>query len=322
VTAVAIATWVALHPLAYFLLARIDREPASRARVVLAAYVTVLGALPFQIASGALFWRAAAATIAVSYSVKAFELTRGKVRDASILHNFWRFLLWMMVPHDPRWPETAQLRVQSQARGLRFVGRALLKLTVGLAVTAVARLVPPEHWPFLVTALATAVQFYCFATAISDLVGTIALFAGCNVDEIFITPYLARSPAEFWSRKWNLFIARFGARYIFFPWRRLGVTWASFLVFGASAVMHEYIVLAIFGSSAKLGYMSAFFGVQWFGVVAQHAWLRATRGKVHLRDGLSIALHLIWFVPTTVLFFEPIGVFLNQWFMVWQPIPW
>jgi hypothetical protein len=318
---VTLATWLALHPLAFFALANVDRSDVVRSRALLIAYVAILAAFPFQVPQGELFWRAAAATVAVSYSVKAFELSRGKVRDASIRTNFWRCVLWLMVPHDPRWPSSPERRNQNRAKLPARIARALLKTTAGAALYSIAQLSPPQQWPFLVTATVTTFQFYFFATAIADLVGALALLAGCDIDEIFVLPFLARSPGDFWSRRWNLYIARFGARHIFFPWRKLGVAWASLLVFVASGVMHEYIVLAIFGLRAKLGYMFVFFMLQWVGVSAQHLWLRTTRGQIHLRDGLAIALHLVWFVPTTVFFFEPVGEFLDQWWIAWRTIP-
>jgi hypothetical protein len=317
---VAAATWVALHPLAFFLLAGVDRSNAQRARGLLLAYVAVLAALPFQVPSDALFWRAAAATVAVSYAVKAFELARGKVRDSSVRRHFWRCVLWLMVPHDPRWPDSASARMQNRRKVPGRIARALLKGSAGGALSILGQQLAPQHWPFLLSAAVTMFQFYFFATAIADLVGALALIAGCDIDEIFIDPYLACSPADFWSRRWNLYIARFGARYIFFPWRKLGVVWASLLVFIASGVMHEYIVLAIFGEDARLGYMLAFFLVQWLAVTAQHVYLQITKGQWHLQTGLAIALHLVWFVPTTVLFFEPVGSFLDQWWIIWRSI--
>lgn len=319
---VALATWLALHPLAFFALATVDRNNRLQSRATLTAYVAILAALPFQVPSDLLFWRAAAATVAVSYAVKAFELARGKVRDATVSSHFWRCALWLMVPHDPRWPSAANERAQNRRKAPARVARALLKGLAGGALSYTGQLVTPTEWPFLLSAVVTMLQFYFFATAIGDLVSVLALLAGCEIDEIFVDPYLACSPADFWSRRWNRYIARFGARYIFFPWRKLGMVWASLLVFVASGVMHEYIVLAIFGDDARLGYMSAFFLVQWLGVTAQHLWLRVTRGQVHLRNGLAIALHLIWFVPTTVLFFEPVGTFLDQWWIIWRTLPW
>jgi hypothetical protein len=317
-----LATWVALHPLAFFLLAGVDRSQVARARLLLLGYLAILAALPFQVPGDALFWRAAAATVAVSYAVKAFELARGTVRDNSVRSHFWRCVLWLMVPHDPRWPASASARADNRRKAAARIGRALLKGAAGAAISYLGQLSDPQHWPFLLTAAVTMFQFYFFATAIADLVGTLALAAGCEIDEIFVAPYLACSPADFWSRRWNRYIARFGARYIFFPWRKLGVVWASLLVFVASGVMHEYIVLAIFSKNARLGYMLAFFLVQWLAVTAQHVYLRLTRRQWHLRDSLAIALHFAWFVPTTVLFFEPVGSFLDQWWIIWRTIPW
>jgi hypothetical protein len=316
-----IATWLALHPLAYFMLANANGASPARSRTLLTAYVVILAALPFQVPAAQLFLRAAAATVAVSYAVKAFELARGRVRDASVRAHFWRCVLWLMVPQDPRWPASPSERTANRRKIPKRVARALLKGLAGAALSYLGVLSPPLHWPFLLSATVTMFQFYFFATAIADMVGTLALCAGCEIDEIFVKPYLACSPADFWSRRWNLYIARFGARYIFFPWRKLGVVWASLLVFVASGVMHEYIVLAIFGNDARLGYMFAFFLVQWVGVTAQHVWLAVSRGKIHLRNGLAITLHLIWFVPTTVLFFEPVGTFLDQWWIIWRTIP-
>jgi hypothetical protein len=321
VTLVAFATWLALHPLAYFL-GHLPREPMWRSRAALVAYVLLLCTLPFQLAEGALFLRSAAATIAVSYSVKAFALARGRLRDPSVLHSFPRFVLWLTVPHDPRFPESAEARRLNRRLGWRRIARVLLKVAGVLALYVAQRQLKAWPVPYFVSATLTAMHFYVAATAITDSVAAIALLCGCEVDEIFRLPFLARSPADFWSRRWNLYIARFGARHIFFPLKAVSVTLAALAVFVASALMHEYIVLAIFGPGrAALGFMSAFFLSQCLGVLAQRLWLRQVRRRFPLRDELAIALHLLWFIPTSGLFFEPVGAMLHSWGLWWRPMP-
>jgi hypothetical protein len=291
--------------------------------LALTAYVIVLASLPFQIPINAHFLRAAASTVAVSYAIKAFELARGRVTDASILGNFWRFLLWMIVPHDPRWRKDAHQRARNRDLGLQRVGRAASKAGAFLAIATMGPILHSDSWPYLVSATVTAFHFYFFATAITDAVGALALLFGCDIDELFRLPFAARSPADFWSRRWNVYIARFGARYIFAPLRARGFTLATSAVFAASAIMHEYIVLAIFGpASAKLGYMTLFFWLQCVGVLVQHLWVRKVRRRWRVREELRVVLHLLWFVPTTVLFFEPVGVFLRDWGILWRPLPW
>jgi hypothetical protein len=283
--------------------------------------VLLLASLPFQIGPSAHFLRAAAATVAVSYAIKAFELLRGRVREASIFSNFPRFLLWMLVPHDPRWPNDPAQRRKNRSLGVKRLGRAAVKAATFAGMAFLGPQLHSDAWPYALSTIVTAFHFYFFATAITDAVGAQALLFGCDIDELFRFPFAARSPADFWSRRWNVYIARFGARYIFAPLHSRGLLTGTVAVFAASAIMHEYIVLAIFGPGvARLGYMSAFFGLQGLGVLAQHFGLRRVRRASQLDRHWAIALHLLWFVPTTVLFFEPVGTFLHNWGIIWQPM--
>lgn len=319
---IAAFTFLALHPLAYAL-ARVERGAAWRSRLLLSAYVVLLCALPFQLPADQLFLRSTAATIAVSYAVKAFELTRGRLRDAGTLQSFPRFLLWLAVPHDPRLPRDPQARALNRARAARRVLRVLGKACAAVGLFFVGRALQHVQLPYLLCTTITAFHFYLAATAITDSFAALALARGCDIDEIFRLPFLARSPSDFWSRRWNLYIARFGARHIYVPLQSLGALPATFAVFAASALMHEYIVIAIFGWSTRgLGYMSAFFMVQCLGVVAQRLWLRVAGNPGRWPHAVATLLHLCWFVPSTGLFFEPVGAMLNGWGLWWQPLPW
>jgi D-alanyl-lipoteichoic acid acyltransferase DltB (MBOAT superfamily) len=128
---------------------------------------------------------------------------------------------------------------------------------------------------------------------------------GVRIGPMFDAPLLARSPRDFWSRRWNLAFRNLMHRLVFEPIRargfpRLGVA----LVFALSAAIHEYLVVAALGRTR--GHMTAFFLLHGLATLADGTLARLRGGRRLLPRPLAIAAHLVWFLATTPLFFAPV----------------
>jgi hypothetical protein len=296
---------------------------AADSFVLACGLVLVLALAPFLVPQGMYFWRACLATLAVSCAIKVVEIKNRRFSDASVATNLGRFLVWCFVPPDVHWARNEAERLATRRGGLKRLRRGLGKCVLYLAMCLASNWGYTNGLPYVVAIVWTATQFYLFMTLLLDGLAALVMFFGVAVDEIFDAPFVARSPSDFWSRRWNLYVSRFAARYIFLP---LGSSRKRFLatiaVFAASGIMHEYLVLAIFWTEwKKLGYMALFFGLQGLAVGAHHTWIRLTRGRARLRPAFAVLLHSLWFLPGTALFFEPLGVLLGIWGISWWPLP-
>jgi D-alanyl-lipoteichoic acid acyltransferase DltB (MBOAT superfamily) len=146
-------------------------------------------------------------------------------------------------------------------------------------------------------------MLYAFVTGLADLVTGLAMQTGYRISEVFDAPFLSRSPRDFWSRRWNLFVHRFAVRNVYVPLggrERPGLAIA--IVFLLSGLMHEYLVVACGrGLGSYTGYSLAFFVLQGTGVAVHARW-----GRGRMPRGLAIALHFLWMLATSPLFFLPL----------------
>lgn len=210
---------------------------------------------------------------------------------------FWYFWFLGDIRHYP-----PQERSRGRREGIYRVGRGILKGLALLVAFAIS-----TQWPQLWNNVFTA-AFWCLwagylgATGGGDVVsGLQMVLSGHGAQETFVTPPLARSPVDFWGRRWNLVFRNLGHRVLFQPAARLvGPKLAVFSVFIWSIVAHEYLVLASLGHSE--GHMTAFFGLH--GAVT----LLVSRfgGKRPWPTPIAVGLHWVWMLVTSPLFFAPI----------------
>lgn len=247
---------------------------------------------------------------------KAYELFRGRVPDPAMLGPLPSFVFWQLVPLKARAPRTALEASHARAKGRARLLRATFKLPGVAALTIVHLSWPGLHdGPWLEAFWALWIT-YLGVSALVDVVGGLAMQSGNALAEGFNAPPLARSPRDFWSRRWNLVVHDLVFRHVFLPLGGLRRPLRGTIgVFVLSGLIHEYFIVACMGrASSYPGWMMLFFGLHGIAVMAQLAWDRGPGRRKNLPRALAIVLHLGWFTLTAPLFFFPMGeVFAGAW---------
>jgi len=266
-------------------------------------------ALPWTIPAAWMWPRTVAVVLSVTLSVKCLELARGRAHDARMLARLGDFLFWLVVPPDSTPPADVAERRRTQRRGARRMARGALKGAAVWGLLALEAALPRLHDDPWVEASWAMWLTYLALSGTTDLASGLAMQCGFDVRESFDAPPLARSPREFWSRRWNLYVHRIARRNLFSPLRgtRRPLV-AALCVFAASAAMHEYFVFAALGRLGEhTGWMTAFFGLHALAVTGQLALERTRRRTRRLPTAIAVGLHLAWLTLTAPLFFGPLG---------------
>ena len=269
-----------------------------------AALAVALAVLPFFIPVEVHLARAVLAGYAISIGMKLRILVVGRDFDPAMVATLPRLVLWLFTPHVTRWPsstaEARSVRRQAAPALLGAIARAVAMLMV---VAVKLRL---EPLPLLGRSALEMLEFYLLLAALAEGIAGLLALGGIAAEPVFRWPVAARSPAEFWSRRWNLVVHRFARCHLFIPAVRhhISVPSAVALTFAASGVMHEYLAAAAVGLPLyRPGFMLAFFGLQAIAVLLVSA-LR--RGRRPLPAPLAAGAHLAWLMATAWLFFTPL----------------
>ncbi|KAJ1923528.1 hypothetical protein IWQ60_005828 [Tieghemiomyces parasiticus] len=117
----------------------------------------------------------------------------------------------------------------------------------------------PLTWEWAVDSYSSAFLFYWGMNVWFNLAyGGAAWYLGFPMPVLFDNPFLATSPRDFWSRRWNILFKDAFHVVVFLPvYRRLAglvnrsvaMTVAALTVFLFSALMHEYVLICIAGRS-------------------------------------------------------------------------
>jgi Membrane bound O-acyl transferase family len=266
-------------------------------------------ALPLTIPVPWTWPRIFATVLALTLAGKSWAVSRSGPLDRRMLADLPHFAFWLIMPPESRAPDDASAASATRSRGVRRVVRGAIKLIPIAALLQLEGFMPSLHVdPWIESAWALWLCWLAMST-LTDVVSGLAMLTGIDVVETFDTPPLARSPREFWGRRWNLYIAGFFARHVFtqLGGRRHPLR-ATMLVFLASGIGHELFVVGCMGRiGAYPGWMLAFFTIHGIAVVLQMIHEHRRPRPRPLPRALAVALHFAWFLLTAPLFFRPLG---------------
>jgi hypothetical protein len=276
----------------------------SRRRAA-APVAVVLVLAPFFLPSDAFLARALLTGFAISVAMKIRLLWAGRDADPCMLATWPRFLIWLLVPPATIWPRTpaeahANRRHLAPLSVRAVAAFVLLLVLVGAKRWLDARASGP--WTLPVRAVLEMLEFYALLLAMTDTLTGLVRLGGIQVEPVFVHPARSRGPGEFWSLRWNRVVHRFARHEVFAPVaRRGGRALAVLATFGASGLMHEYLVVAAVGLGAyRPGLMLAFFLLQALAVLFERATGNGRQGR------WPPVVHVAWLAVTTPLFFRPL----------------
>lgn len=273
-------------------------------------------AIPLSIPTDWVYTRALVAVLAITMAGKGYELWRGRVPDARLLAHLPTFCFWLLVPPKSELPADPQQAQRTRVEGRRRLMRTLLKLPGVAALVLVHLRWPGVHHDPWIEAFWGLWLTYLSVSAFVDLFSGLAMQSGIAVAETFHAPPLARSPRDFWGRRWNLVVHDLVFRHVFLPLGGLRKPLRATLgVFVVSGLVHELFVLVALGHPSRYtGLMMLFFGLHGIAVMVQLAWDRGPGRRRHMARPLAVVLHLGWLTLTAPLFFAPIGeIFARAW---------
>ena len=254
--------------------------------VALRLAVPVVAALPFSLPH----FRFIAAVLAMVLVIKTLQAAARHERPQGYLN----FALFLCLPVVARWEISGRADI---SRAIRSVlrGVALLALGIVIALTTTELKQSPVAFVILFQ-----VELYLMAAgAFNILVAPLAL-RGIDYTDPFCSPFLAKSPADFWGRRWNTWVNHLLHRYVFLPVsgkRRVGL--GVFAAFAVSGLVHEAIFTFI--AWQVTGWMLVYFLSQAALVMLTSRW-HAFRTLTRRAPALAWAFTMITMCATGALF--------------------
>jgi len=120
-----------------------------------------------------------------------------------------------------------------------------------------------------------APMVWLMGEALGDLTRVTLLPTGRLMPHPHSNVFASRSVADFWGRRWNVWMSDWFRQIVFHPLHQHPV-FAVILVFVLSGIVHELVinlVLWLLTGRNLLGSMMAYFGLQAAGLLAERAWL-------------------------------------------------
>lgn len=144
-------------------------------------------------------------------------------------------------------------------------------------------------------------------TVLLDLVGLFwELVFNMKPKELFNAPYLASSPRDFWSRRWNMFFRDFFHKMFFRNHKSityLRSTLSALAIFAISGLLHEYTHWAIVGKVSGLNML--FFTVHGIATTGQVAMQMTFPVLKKVPRVVGIFINLVFLLLTIPLFVGP-----------------
>jgi hypothetical protein len=141
------------------------------------------------------------------------------------------------------------------------------------------------------------------------ILNLLLLPGGCLLPKLHCRPWAARSIADFWGNRWDLWF-RDWFRYCIFSRLRRRPLFALFLVFAISGLMHELVTnasLYFITGKALFGAMMIYFLLQAVGIFVERRFLK---GHPRLMAGF---VWLVVFVPVPLVLNEGLLRVLHLW---------
>jgi len=203
------------------------------------------------------------------------------------------FVLFLCLPVVARWETRGRANL---SRAIRSVLRGVALIAVGIVIARITTEL--KQWPAAFVILFQVELYLVAAGGFNILVAPLAL-RGIDYTDPFCSPFLAKSPAEFWGR-WNTWVNHLLHRYVFLPVsgkRRLGL--GVFAAFAVSGIAHE----AIFAFIAwhVTGWMLVYFLTQAALVLLTSRW-RTFRTLTRRAPAVAWTLTMIAMFATGSLF--------------------
>lgn len=261
--------------------------------------VAIAAVIPFLTPSTPQWLRLIVSALAVVWAARTWEHAHGRQPNVAAA---WRFWLWWGVPADARLPRTTEEAIENRRAGMRRLARAAAKLGVVVGVVVVNRAVDDITQSTIVFVGWSMIYLYACISGIADALTGALMLTGLHMSESFEAPMLARSPSEFWGRRWNRFVTRWAFRNVFIAaGGRRTPGRATMRVFVISGLMHEYLLIACqHGWSRYAGWTLAFFVVHGLAVVVGNTIERT------LPRAPAVLLHIAFLFATTPLFLIPL----------------
>ncbi len=236
---------------------------------------------------------------------KLLDTARDTIESPEMGERLGLYLLWAALIPDTGWyTDSAQKRRhQKAAIGALLRGTGALGAIFALLMLDSVVSLHDNRW---VSTFWMVWVFYFSAVAAIELPGVPFQLMGLRIVPILRCPPLARSPRDFWSRRWNRWFKRLAHAHIFTPLggadRPLIGASAVFLV---SATVHEALTWASLGQVD--GRMFAFFCIHGVATIATTTLAKSMNRRLLMPRAPAVLLHLAWITLTGPLFFGPIN---------------
>ena len=216
--------------------------------------------------------------------------------------NLRDFMVWAGSLPEGRRSKSHEEAVRLRFTAQRDFGRCVFKGLILYGMLMLNSVVAPLDLRALST-LWAGLFLYLVFSGLRDGLAALHGWLGVHVPPLFDNPLVAASPREFWGRRWNLWFTSTAHDLMFRSIsKRFPSVLGAGLVFGVSAVLHEWIVIA--GMHQFDGRMLAFFGLHFLAATLQSEW----RGRIGYRwpRSVSVVLHFAWLWGSAPLFMDPV----------------